>query len=118
MVTRRPARQRERIDVHHYIHFDEAQVAWIEALLLSRSQKEDVFMSEVADALADLQAAATEDRDADAAAIGVLQGLAAKVDELVAAQGDTVSAADLTQLATDIRSSSAGLVEAANANTR
>lgn len=68
--------------------------------------------------LSDLKAAVDASAAGEASAIALLNGLATKIDELVAASGNTVDPADLQALADGIKASTAGLAAAVAADAR
>ena len=73
--------------------------------------------AQVAVDLSDLQAKVARNTDVDSSAVTLLQGLKAKIDELIANSGNTVDPAQLQALSDAIGTSSQSLADAVTANT-
>lgn len=67
--------------------------------------------------LSELRAAVAANNEVDQSAITLLNGLTMKLDELIAASGNTVDPADLAALVAELKASTGSLATAVSENT-
>lgn len=67
--------------------------------------------------LSELRAAVAANNEVDQSAITLLNGLTMKLDELIAASGNTVDPADLAALVSELKASTGSLATAVSENT-
>lgn len=103
------------IRVDHYIHHveDESRLTRIEELLTTLTTKGEVQMATMQEAMAALQAEVARNTSVDQSAVVLLNGLADKIAELLAAQ----DVAGLEALVATLRADTDGLAAAVTANT-
>lgn len=104
-----------RFDLHHYIHRDEAEgrLARIEELLTTLIANGERHMATMQEIVAALQAEVARNTEVDQSAVTLINGLADKIAELVAAQ----DLSGLEALVAQLRTDTDGLAAAVTANT-
>ena len=106
-----------KIDLHVHFPTDPATERKLDRILLALQTLAGKVETMAVD-LTDLKAAVDASAAGEASAIALLNGLAAKIDELVAASGNTVDPAELQAISDAIKANTAGLAAAVVADAR